>query len=192
MSSWEVLLFLLFPARGLGDSSGLPKRCSLSDRLPDEFGHLQDEIGGGISWPGATTPDFSIHPRTHLTRPDADDIVEPQVARVFAQVDGRDDPLASIGRVGATIAVILEEDGRIVIGLNHPVEVGCECVISAAAGKIAGTEASVDTTLDSTLSKIEVLALAPLLTRDGDSPALRVDEVHTIEDSSRICCLLCS
>jgi hypothetical protein len=168
-------------ARGSGDSSDLPTRRSLSDRLPDEFGHLQDEIGGGISWPGAITCDFSIHPRTHLTRPDADDIVEPPIARVLAQMDGRNDPLASIGRVGATIAVILEEDGGIVIGLNHPVEVGCECVISAATGKVAGTEAPVDTALDRALSKVEVLALAPLFTRDVDSPALRVDEAHTLE-----------
>jgi len=96
-------------------------------------------------------------------------------------MDGSNNPLAPVGWVGASVAVILEEDGGIVVGLNHPVEVGHERVIGASAGKVAGTETVADAALDVALSEVEELAFAALLTGDVDAPALRVDEAHAIE-----------
>lgn len=66
--------------------------------------------------------------------------------------------------------MILEENGGIVVGLNHPVEVRHEGTIGAPAGKVAGSEVTADATLDAAFSKVEMLAFAALLSYDIYGP----------------------
>jgi len=74
-------------------------------------------------------------------------------------VGAADDYLTPTYRVGSTVATVVEQDFRLVVGFDYPLEVGQEGAITAAMRVVRTNESSSYATLATPLGDEEVLAL---------------------------------
>src|SRR4051794_25955695 len=127
----------------------MESRDLVVDRLPDQLGDVDDEVGLGLRRVGWAADLADAH---------ADGVVEPPVLVGVAGVEDRADDLAAPRWIGATVAVPLEHHGRAVVGFDRGAEVGAErSAGSLATWEVRAAEAAADGALATALGEVEVL-----------------------------------
>ena len=151
-----------------GDDEGSPTgsgkreeaRASVGDGLPDQLGHLNDQIRSGLTW---------IARCANLADADADHVVQPAVGLAVGQVKHRPDDLAAFLRVGTAIPMPLNHDRGPVVGLDDSPEVWPEGAGRALLpGEVRAAEPPGDPPLTASLGDEEHLLPAAV---KADRPA---------------------
>src|SRR5215208_162539 len=141
----------------------------VGDRLPHHLGPLDDQL---------RRPVFlrAYLPNAHTQR-----VVEPAVTLIFAEVSRADYYLPPTNRVGSTVAAIVEEDLRPVVGLDDPLKVGQESSITATVWVVGPSEESGDASLAASLGQEEEPTFGAIRTCQVRAPASGVGEPDTVQ-----------
>lgn len=159
-------LFVSFLLTRAGVPSFASPRALLGDRLPDELGDVDHEIG------------WAVPPCSYLTDRYTDHVVQASVALVLAQVEDGAHDLPAASGIRPAVAVPLEHDRRAVISLDHRPEVRPKRSVSAPKRVVRTPEAPADTTVASPIGDVKMLL--PVAAQ-ADRPALRICEADPVQ-----------